>query len=151
MRPEDVVVSDRAWRWKTQPGGAPVYVGTAERGAFIIRAIDAVGMVDYEYASSGCVYRRPIAEIAAHAEPDPLPAPPPKCRPDCTPAHPCGAVPCCPAFEEMRVAVAMAERDAVAAALVWAEKRLMAHGTPAVEPPELRCGRELACGLYRAT
>lgn len=137
-KPKNVVVSDRKWRWVSQPGG----VAVSAASTFRIVAVDAC-TATYLYGNTTGVQRqwtRPIADIAAHAEPEPLPAPT-KCEPGCTPARPCWTERACPAFNERSVTTILAlNKDYAIVHLREARER---------EPIELRCGRNLACGLFR--
>lgn len=140
---DDVVVSDRLWKWTSQPGGVNVPVFGF---SFRIVALGN-GSATYEYPSGDKRrWSRPIANIAAHAEPEPLPALP-RCEPGCTPARPCWTERACPVHNEPRSeTMAAIDRDYQADETYRRCRRIEAR-----EPIELRCGRELACGLFRTT
>lgn len=136
---EDVVVSDRPWRWHSQPSNTGTVILSQ---TFHITALHPTGFARYRYAF-GATSLRPIEAIAAHAEPEPLPEAPkcaPKCAPSCTPANPCWTEKACRAFNEP-TALAMLDVNKAYAASRWRAVR--------DEPIELRCGRDLACGLFR--
>lgn len=134
---EDVVVSARMWHWQSLPPGKMLGSVGPDSNGFRITALDrpGPGEVCYRY-ENGCIASAAADVIAAHAEPDPRPA----CRPGCAPANPCGRVDCCPTWHELNVGIAMAEA-----------RRKAEHHTPEPEPIELRCARELTCGLFRTT
>lgn len=135
---EDVVVSDRPWRWKSCPPGV---VGGVSTAPFVIASVLASGVAFKYVTSTGLspAYVSTVAAIAAHAEPEPLPETP-KCAPTCTPANPCWTEKACRAFNEP-TALAMLDVNKAYAASRWRAVR--------DEPIELRCGRDLACGLFR--
>lgn len=102
----DIVVGAHL-RWRSQPGGRAIVVGTAaERRLFTIVSVDTgVGVAGYSYGASARNWLRPIAELVDHAElvtteptpaPAPTPEPPEKCTPECNPAVPCLAHAGCP-------------------------------------------------------
>lgn len=139
---EDVVVSDRDWMWTSQPGGVKVTVFVSK---FRITKVNGDSTyATYTYTlSPEQQWNRPIANIAAHAEPEPLPALP-KCEPGCTPANPCRTAGVCRGDHEPTVGQMRAANTLYAVA----EK---IRRLEAPEPIELRCGRDLACGLFRTT
>lgn len=133
---EDVVVGS-VWRWTSQPGGACV----SDR-RFTIVHVDG-NRARYEYPSLAR-QSRPIFEIITHAEPVCAPAPAAKCAPDCTPARACWADHVCPAWSEPN-SLARMDADKQHAFRRGTLERLARER----EPVELRCGRDLACGLWR--
>lgn len=134
---EDVVVSDRVWRWREQPPeeGKVIFHMT-----FTIITVDAVcGYARYRYENGGTAARM-IAIIAACA--DPVPA---KCRDFCTPANPCGTAGVCRGDHEPTVGQMRAVNT------LYAVAEMIRRLEAAPEPIELRCGRDLACGLFRVS
>lgn len=138
---EDVVVSDRLWRWTSAPPGKNVSLSPRAQ-PFIIIKVGGDGNCGYRYIISGMTFRASASNIAAHAEPEPLPAPP-KCEPGCEPGDPCWRTKICPAYNEPS-ADTMASDNRRYSQAEDIRRRLEAR-----EPIELRCGRELACGLFR--
>lgn len=140
-RAEDVVVSNRLWRWTSAPNG----VSAPRPDPLVI--VDVSGLtVRYKYVGDGqgILWGRTVGDFLAHAEPDPLPAPS-KCAPGCTPAHPCWTPDACPVFNEPTARVMTGFNTMYGVAEVTRRR----CETP--ESIELRCGRELACGLFRVT
>jgi hypothetical protein len=142
---EDVMVSDRLWRWKSRPSCLdPAYL---HRAFSIIEMSADRSRARYIYEGAALASARgsmSVATIAAHAEPDP----PRECEPGCTPREPCRNA-ACPDHAEVRAQVGLTWpgyqpsqsrlRDCDEAKRWRAESRF----------PELRCGRDLACGLFR--
>lgn len=94
-------------------------------------SLDVVTLL--KYARLVCTAPVPIPRVAV-------------CAPDCTPAEPCYA-PVCPGRREMDVNVSMWFGQQYGRATGLYEWRPF----PAFAAPELRCDRDMACGLYRTT
>jgi hypothetical protein len=154
--PDPFVVGSR-WRWAIAAGITRMPFTIANRSPESSNAY-----VRYDGSRELCVHS--LANLRKYAEPlattvqaEVVEAPQrcaPACAPDCTPAKPCMRVfrvdgpliepgRACPGHREVAVAGSpWARRQSTEGYLHVEEQR------PA---PELRCDRELACGLYRGT
>lgn len=144
---EDVIVSDRPWRWTSVvPGNRSM-----RNEPFVIVGLRGIAAL-YCYLCGSGTFSRAIADIAAHADPDPLP----KCEVGCIPKEPCGAAACPGRRPEYTYAHGFREWDYNQGwgkqSYAPSQSRIAdAHEAECWrnEARELRCGRDLACGLFK--
>lgn len=134
--PDEIVIGSR-WKWVTKP--KPRFCEDRIGVPFVITGwagTNSAVYYDYEDHQFG------VQSIPRLLENAVLIGPPP-CVPDCTPAKPCYSESC------------PGRREVTVAASYWSA---MQWGMPASKvleadwaPPELRCDRDMVCGLYRTT
>lgn len=115
------------------------------RGFTISAVTNGFALYVYSDGMSGMAPTKTIVRTALRTTGDAKPATPPKCLPECGPAKPCMQRLCpgrrpeytgCGSFDEWSRAQMKGGWWRVVAAVEYAQ-------------PDLRCDRELACGLYR--
>lgn len=140
---EQVTVGS-TWLWGTEP--VPFKNDGRLTTPFTIYDLQS-DVVWYNYAGELGSGSTDVTTLLKHAwRVIPVCVPAAVCAPDCTPAEPCYA-PVCPGRREMDVNVSMWFGQQYGRATGLYEWRPF----PVFAAPELRCDRDMVCGLYRAT